>query len=144
MNTADWTGRAVYAAVIFGLNLLHGEYFGNPENSITGVAIYVCTSAVCNLVAVILAAHLLRGKASYDMQRLAYCAIVANFLSFILYSAKISPIVLNITIMVISYVQLARLIWPSNGDPSYHHRRFGFFRLAALQGKNIHLEATKS
>lgn len=143
MNAADWIGRAIFAVAIFGLDALHGEFFGNPENSIAGVAIYVCTSAACNLVAVILAPSLLRGKTSYDIQRLAYCAIVANFLSFLMYSAKISPIVWNTTIMVISYVQLARLIWPSNGDPSYHHQRFGFFRFAALQGKNLHLEATK-
>lgn len=144
MRPADWIGRLIYASIVFGITQVHSEYFGNVENSITGVAIYVCTAAVCNLVAVLLATDLLRGKASYDMQRLAYCAIVVNFLSFILYSAKISPVVLNLTITVISYVQLARLIWPSNGDPSYHHRRFGFFRFAALQGKNIHLEAEKS
>lgn len=144
MRAADWIGRALYAAIIFGVTQLHGEFFGRVENSVTGVAIYVCTAAICNLVAVLLAPYLLRGKASYDMQRLAYCAIVVNFLSFILYSAKISPVVLNTTITVISYVQLARLIWPSNGYPSYHHRRFGFFRFAALQGKNLHLETEKS
>lgn len=143
MRAADWIGRALYAAIIFGITQLHGVFFGSPENSIIGVAVYVCTAAVCNLVAVILAPELLRGKASYDMQRLAYCAIVVNFLSFILYSAKISPVVLNTTITVISYVQLARLIWPSNGNLSHHHRRFGFFRFAALQGKNLHLEAKK-
>lgn len=144
MCLADWIKRAGYALVIFGLNMLHVEFFGNPTNSINGVAIYVCTSAICNLVAVLLAPYLLRGKASYDMQRLAYCAIVANFMSFILYSAKISPSVFNTAITVISYVQLARLIWPSNGDPSYHYWRFGFLRFATLQGKNLHLEAAKS
>src|SRR5690349_8033670 len=103
MRAADWIGRIIYACIVFGITHVHAEFFGHVENSITGVAIYVCTAAICNLVAVLLASDLIRGKASYDMQRLAYCAIVVNFLSFILYSAKISPALLNLTITVISY-----------------------------------------
>lgn len=143
MRPADWIGRLIYACIVFGITHVHNEYFGDVESSIVGVAIYVCTAAVCNLVAVLLAVDLLRGKASYDMQRLAYCAIVVNFLSFIAYSAEISPIVFNTTITVLSYVQLARLLWPSNGNYSHNNRRFGFLRFAAIQSKNIHMEAQK-
>lgn len=145
MKAADWLGRLVFGACMWGIDYAHTEIFGNPENTMLGIAVYSCTAALCNTSTIVLSAGLLRGKASYDMQRLAYCAIAVNFLCFLAYTAKISPVVIlfNTTTTVISYAQLARLLWPSNGDLIPYHRRFGFLRFASLQSTSLHLEAKK-
>ncbi len=145
MQRSDWIGRLLCGAGIFGLGWLHAYFFGNPEGTRAGVAVYVCTAALANAIDIVLSAGLMRGKASYDMQRLAYCAIVVNFLSFIAFTAKNSPLVsaLNMAITVISYAQLVRLLWPGNGNLSPHPWRFGFLRFTALQSPRIHLEKKK-
>jgi len=116
-----------------------------PDNNLLSVGINQCLSALTNTCALLSAAVFARGKASYDLQRLAFCAIVVNFLSFVAYSAKISPLIsaLNWAITVISYAQLLRILWPSNGDPAYRFRRFGVFRLAYFPSARFYLEAKK-
>lgn len=145
MNRADWIGRLICAAGVFGVAALHSRWFGDPENTIVGMAVYLSTSAICNAFAVIVSASFMRGRAAFDMQRLAFCAIVVNLCSFLAYSAKISPLIsaLNTAITVISYAQLARLLWPSNGNLIPDNWRNGLFRFSHLQGKNFHLEKTK-
>ena len=144
MNRADWLGRAVCLAVTFGAAWGQLALF-TPDNNLLSVAINQCLSAITNTFALLAAWWFVRGKASYDLQRLAFCAIVVNFLSFVAYSAKISPLIyaFNWAITVISYAQLARLLWPRNGDPSYMSRRFGVFRFASFQGPSFHLEKEK-
>jgi len=144
MNLADWVGRVICAAITFGLAWAQLTLY-TPSNTLPGVALNQCLSALTNACALLAAAALVRGKASFDLQRLAYCAIAVNFLSFIAYSAKISPLIyaLNGVITVISYAQLVRLLWPSNGDPNYLPRRFGFFRFASFQSPGFHLEEKK-
>jgi len=128
-------------AITFGVAQAQLALFA-PDNNLLSVGINQCLSALTNTCALLAAAALVRGKASFDLQRLAFCAIVVNFLSFVAYSAKISPLIsaLNVAITVISYAQLARILWPSNGDPSYLSRRFGVFRFASFQSPSFHLE----
>lgn len=144
MDRADWFGRILCAAVTFGLARAQLALY-TPTNDLPGVAFNQVLSALTNACALIAAAAFMRGRASYDMQRLAFCAIVVNFLSFLAYAAKISPLIsaLNGAITVISYAQLARILWPRDGDPNYINRRFGFFRLAHLPGKGLYMEAKK-
>jgi hypothetical protein len=144
MNRAEWIGRAVCLAITFGV--AQGQLaLYTPDNNLLSVGINQCLSALTNTCALLSAAFFVRGKASYDLQRLAFCAIVINFLSFAAYSAKISPLIsaLNWAITVISCAQLVRILWPGNGDPIYHHRRFGFLRFVDFQSKILHMEKTK-
>lgn len=131
-------------AITFGVARAQLAFY-TPDNNLLSVALNQCLSGVTNTCALLSAAFLVRGKASYDLQRLAFCAIVVNFLSFVAYSAKISPLIyaLNGAITVISYAQLVRILWPGNGDPIYHNRRFGFLRFADFQSKIFHMEKTK-
>lgn len=144
MNLADWVGRILCGAITFGLAWGQITLY-TPSNTLLGVAFNQCLSALTNTCALLAAAALVRGKASFDLQRLAYCAIAVNFLSFIAYMAKISPLIsaLNGAITVISYAQLARILWPSNGDPIHLSWRFGVFRFATFQSPGLHLEEKK-
>jgi len=144
MTGADWIGRALCLAVTFGVAWVQLRLY-TPDKNLLSVGLNQCLSAFTNTCALLAAAAFVRGKASFDLQRLAFCAIFVNFLSFVAYSAKISPLihVLNGTITVISYAQLARILWPSNGDSVYHNRRFGILRFATFQGKIFHMEKTK-
>lgn len=144
MKLTDWIGRVLCAAITFGVAWAQLALY-TPDNNLLSVAFNQCLSALTNACALLAAAALVRGKASFDLQRLAYCAIAVNFLSFIAYSAKISPLIsaLNGAITVISYAQLARILWPSNGDPIYLSRRFGVFRFATFQSPGVHLEEEK-
>jgi phosphoglycerol transferase MdoB-like AlkP superfamily enzyme len=144
MNRADWIGRALCLAITFGVARGQLALFA-PENTLASVAINQVLSAFSNTCALLAAAAFVRGKASFDLQRLAYCAIVVNFLGFVAYSAKISPLIhaLNGVITVISYAQLLRILWPSNGDPVYNSRRFGVFYFAAFQSPGLRVEEKK-
>lgn len=144
MNCADWVGRALCLAITFGVAWAQLALF-TPENTLASVAINQVLSALTNTFALLAAAAFVRGKASFDLQRLAFCAIVVNFLSFVAYSAKAPPLinVLNEAITVLSYAQLLRILWPSNGDPVYNSRRFGVFHFAAFQSPGVHLEKKK-
>ncbi|MBV8061448.1 MAG: hypothetical protein JO253_08015 [Alphaproteobacteria bacterium] len=145
MKAADWLGRLLCGISLLMLSEAHERLFGGQIHGLLGVAIYLCTSGLCNFASIVLADKILNGPISYDMQRLAFCALIVNFFSFIAFMAKNSPSValLNSTIMVISYVQFARLLWPSNGNPITHHRRVGVLRLLNLQGTRLYLEKEK-
>lgn len=144
MNRADWAGRALCLAITFGVAWTQTAFY-TPENSLLSAGIQTVLSALTNTCALLAAAFFVRGKASFDLQRLAFCAIVVNFLNFAAFAAKSSPCVyvLNTLVTVISYAQLARILWPGNGDPIYNFRRFGFLPFANLSSKGFHLEAKK-
>lgn len=144
MGRADWVGRALCLAVTFGVAWGQLALF-TPQNTLASVAINQVLSAFSNTCALLAAAAFVRGKASYDLQRLAFCAIVVNFLSFVAYSAKISPLIhaLNSAITVISYAQLIRILWPGNGDPVNNPRRFGVFHFATFQSPGLRMEKKK-
>lgn len=146
MKAADWLGRLLCGLLIWTLYKAQEWAVGDIENELWDVAMYLCTAAIINAAEVVLAALLVRGAASYDMQLLAFCAVIANFLNFVAYAAKNSPMVfvLNQTITVISYVQLVRLIWPSNGSPLDYRSRGVFLRFAHLPAKGVHFEKEKS
>ncbi len=146
MKAAAWIGRILCGIAIMALYGLQGMIEGDVKNTLGGVAQHVTVAAIVNAAEVVLAAYLVRGAASYDMQLLAFCAVIVNFLSFVAYAAKNSPMVffLNHSIMVISYVQFARLIWPSNGSPLNYRSRGLFLRFAHLPIASVHFKKEKS
>jgi hypothetical protein len=144
MSLGDWAGRAVCAAITFGLAYLRARYLP-PENNLQSVALTHCLSAICNACAILAAYRFTRGKTSFDLQRLAFLAIVVNALSILAYAAKSSPLVFaaNSAITVISYVQFLRLLWPGNGDVLDTSRCRFIFRVADIPSKGLHMETKK-
>lgn len=145
MNAADIFGRILCGLGIYAVNQAQ-MYLWTPSSSkLNEVSIFICTAALANAVCILLPAALMRGSASYDMQRLAFCAIVVNFFSFIAFAAKSSPLVhlFNDTITVISYAQLARLLWPGYGNRSDNSRRFGIFRFVDFHMPRFYMEKKK-
>lgn len=144
MSWRDWTGRALCLAITFGVAGAQTALY-TPENSLLSAGIQTVLSALTNTCALLSAAFFVRGKASFDLQRLAFCALVVNFLNFAAFAAKSSPCVyvLNTLVTVISYAQLARILWPGNGDPIINSRRFGFLPFANFPSKGFYLEAKK-
>lgn len=145
MTAADIIGRVVCGLGIYAVNWAQAYLWSPTSIELVEVAIFICTAAVANVFGILLPAALMRGAASYDMQRLAFCAIVVNFLSFIAFAAKNSPCVhfLNDTITVISYAQLARLLWPGYGNRFDNSRRFGIFRFVDFHLPRFYMEKKK-
>lgn len=145
MRAADVIGRAVCGLVMYAANKLQVHWFLPSTIEIGEVALFICTAALANAFSIILAATTLRGAVSYDMQRLAFCAVVVNLLSFIAFAAKNSPCVhlLNDTITVISYAQLARLLWPGYGNRYDSDRRYGVSRFVDLYLPRFYMEKKK-
>lgn len=146
MRASDIIARAACGLGIYAVNQVQ-MYFWTPEsNARMAVYVFIVTAALANVIGILLPAALMRGKASRDMQILAFCAIVVNFLSFIAFTAKNSPCVhiLNHTITVISYAQLVRLLWPGYGNRSDDHWRIGIFHVFNPLGKKLYLEKAQS
>lgn len=145
MLASDWLGRALCLLITFGSAWAKHSFF-QLDPTLFGVGISQCFSALFNASALLAAAYLIRGPASYDLQLLSFCAVVVNLLSFISFAAKNSPCVqiLNHTITVISYVQFVRILWPSNGSPLDYCRGGLLHRLAYLSVASFHVKKEKS
>lgn len=90
--------------------------FGHPENTQIGVTVYLCSAALFNLALVVYCSHALNGQLSYDLQRLAFCAIILNFIGWITYLAQVTPAFINFLVMVLTYGMFTRIIWVHDGD----------------------------
>lgn len=145
MRAAGIARRAVCGIVMYAANKLQVHWFSPSTIEIGDVALFICTAAIANALSILLAATVLRGAVSYDMQRLAFCAVVVNLLSFIAFAAKNSPCVhfLNDTITVISYAQLARLLWPGYGNRYDGDRRYCVSRFVGLYLPRFYMEEKK-
>lgn len=145
MRAADIIGRVACGLGMYAANWLQVYWFAPGSIEIGEVALFICTAALANAVTVFLAAAVIRGAVSYDIQRLAFCAIVVNLLSFIAFAAKNSPCVhlLNDTVTVISYAQLARLLWPGYGNRSDRDQRYFVSRFADLHLPRFYMEEKK-
>lgn len=141
---ADWRGRIGCGAVTFGIEWLRSALYVT-ENTLESVALSCCLSAICNACAILAAHELTTGRTSFDLQRLAFCALVVNYIVFIAYAAKSSPVILacNTLISVLSYAQLARLLWPNDGDSIPLNRCDGVFRSAGFPREGVYLETKK-
>ena len=145
MKAADIIGRVACGLGMYAVNQAQMNLWAPSSAELFEVSIFICTSALANAICILLPAALMRGSASYDMQRLAFCAIVVNFCSFIAFAAKSSPFVhlFNDTITVISYAQLARLLWPGYGNRYDNSRRFGIFRFVDIHLPRFYMEKKK-
>jgi len=144
MSWADWIGRAVCAAITFGVAYLQTQAF-TPESNFYSAVIQAILSALTNTCALLSAAYFVRGKASFDLQRLAYCALVVTLLNLIAFAAKSSPLVsvFNTALTVISYAQFIRILWPSNGSISDLRWRRPLSGRTDFSREGFHMEKKK-
>ena len=112
----NWQARATAVLAMLTLDKAHLVFFGSPENTQLGVTIYQGTAALCNGLSVMYFAHGLQAKVSYDLQRLAFCAMFLNAAAWLLYMAQQSPSTVNFLIGMVTYGMLIRTIWISDGD----------------------------
>lgn len=112
----DWPARLTALLAMATLHKAHSSFLGHPENTPTGVTVYLCTAALFNLASVIYFANCLKGQLSYDLQRLAFCAIILNFAGWITYLAQVSPAFINTLMAALTYGMFTRLFWISDGD----------------------------
>lgn len=144
MRGADWVGRALCMAVTFGTAWLQTALY-TPDNNLLHAGIQTVLSALTNTCGILAAYFFVRGKLSFDLQRLAYCAIVVNLLNFLAYWAKSSPSVFaaNTAITVISYAQFVLILWPGNGGILDTIGRLRLRYVAHLPRAGVHLETRK-
>lgn len=112
----EWSARIGAMLVTTILDKAHHLFFGNPENTQLAVTLYLCTSALFNLVAVVYYAHSLRGELSFHMQCGAFVAIVLNVASWVTYLSIHSPAITNFLGTALTYGMFFRLFWVSDGD----------------------------
>lgn len=127
----EWQSRlaAVIATII--IDKAHKLMFGGPENTFMGITVYLSSAALMSFAAIVCYAHILKGQLSFDLQRLAFCAIALNFLGWLTYLAQQSPAIINQLIAAVTYGTFTRILWISDGDSDaggWHdlvHRLFG-------------------
>lgn len=112
----NWQARATAVLAMLTLDKAHLVFFGSPENTQLGVTIYQGTAALCNAISVVFFAHVLKGKLSYDLQRLAFCAILLNSFGWVLYMAQYSPYFINFLMSMVTYGMFTRVCWVSDND----------------------------
>ena len=126
------------AVGLFLITQVYDLLFSGPENTRLGATVYHGGAALFNAITIIFVAHLMCGQISIDLQRLGFCAMVINFLSWIAYLAQQSPVVFNLTITAVSYAQFARILWNSDGDDDVNRGRFGLVRWPHLLGAGLY------
>lgn len=112
----EWPERACAALVTLILEAVHNRLFGCQESTRIAVTVYLSTSALFNVAAILCYDRVLRGQLSADLQKLAYCAIILNFLGWATYMFQRSPQVVNIMTAALTYGTFTRLLWISDGD----------------------------
>lgn len=123
--------RLLVALSIYGADKLHRFLFHSVENSVLGMLQYHGGAALFDFATIIIAAHLLTGRLSCDMQDLCFCSMVTNFIGWLSYLCWISPIPYNLMIEALGYSQMLRLLWTDNnaahnlGSDLVHRDYFG-------------------
>jgi hypothetical protein len=112
----DWPARLTTVLAMIILDRAHVAFFGHPENTEMGVTVYLGTAAFANAASVVYFSHALNGRLSYDLQRLAFCAIILNSASWVLYMAQMSPSIINFMMGMLTYGMFTRVCWISDGD----------------------------
>ena len=98
------------------LGAVHVRVFGCTESTRLAVTVYLATSALFNLGAIICYDRLLAGRLRAEVQVMAEIAIALNFLGWLTYMFQASPMVVNIMTDALTYGTYVRLLWISDGD----------------------------
>ena len=138
-RSVEWAARVTAILAMLVLDDLHEAIFGEPENSPLGVTVYIGTAALCNALSVVFFAHVLKGKLSYDLQRLAFCAIVLNSVSWVLFMAQQSPSSINFLMSMVTYGMFTRVCWVSDNDTDSGGWR-DFLRRSFAQRQKLYLK----
>lgn len=112
----EWPERLSAALVTLILGEVHLRIFGCTESTRLAVTVYLATSALFNLSAIICYDRLLAGRLRSDVQVMVEIAIALNFLAWLTYMLQASPAVVNIMTEALTYGTYVRLLWISDGD----------------------------
>ena len=105
-----WKARLLYACTLWLTGVVHHNLVCDVSNTPAGMLVYHGLAAGTDFLLLVLAAHLLRGRLSNDMQTLCWISMVVNFAGWLLYLAYAPPITYNYAIGILGYVQLLRLL----------------------------------
>lgn len=139
----EWAARSISILAMLILDRVHEGIFGNPENTPLAVTVYIGTAALCNALSVVFFANILKGKLSYDLQRLAFCALFLNSVSWVLFMAQQSPSSINFLMSMVTYGMFTRVCWVSDNDSDAGGWR-DFLRRSFAQRQKLYLEKADS
>lgn len=128
----EWAERVCAAAVTLILGEIHRHAFGCESSTRLAVSIYLGTSALFNLAAIICYDRILGGRLRSDLQVMTEVAIALNFLGWLTYMFQSSPVVVNIMTEALTYGTFVRLLWISDGDTDVGGWRDAVRRLADM------------
>lgn len=111
-----WPERLFAAVATVILAGVHDRLFGCTESTRFAVSVYLGTSALFNIAAIVFYEHILKGNLRRDLQHLTEFAIALNFLGWLTYMFEASPAVVGTMTEAITYGTFVRLMWISDGD----------------------------
>jgi len=111
-----WRERLFAALATQILVEIHIRLFACEESTRFAVSVYLGTSALFNVAAIVFYDFMLRGNLRRDLQHLEEFAIALNFISWLTYMFDRSPAVINIMTEALTYGTYVRLLWISDGD----------------------------
>ena len=111
-----WPERLFAALTTMILADVHARLFGCTESTRFAVSVYLGTSSLFNLAAIIFYDRILKGNLRRDLQLLTEVAIALNFLGWLTYMLGSNPAVVNIMTEALTYGTFVRLLWISDGD----------------------------
>lgn len=120
--------RVIASISILTIAQLHGMLFCDVENSPCGMLMYHGSAAMCDFATIIIAAHVLRGRISIDMQYLCMSSMIINFIGWVAYLIYFKPDAYDAAIRVLTCAQFVRLLLIGRFDAEYHPWRALFYR----------------
>lgn len=127
MISCNWRQRAGFALLLALVFVLHGLAFADVENSPAGMLVYHGSAMLGDYALLRAAPSALDGRILDDIERLCLASMCLNFLGWIAYLAYASPVIYDISIMVVTYVQFLRLILDSDDALSLWDRMVRVF-----------------
>ncbi len=110
MSRNSWQARLVFGLVLWLSGLAHSAIIGSVSNTPQGMFIYHLSAAATDYMLLASAPFFLFGRISDDLQVLCLFSMIANMVGWWFYMSWLSPSTYNYSILIIGYIQYARLI----------------------------------
>ena len=109
MNRNTWRARLTTLALF--VTFAAGQHFimADVDNTPIGMFMYHGSAAAVDLFLLVLAAHILSGDLSFDMQILCVASMLTNFIGWVAYLLYFSPIYYDSMIWALNAIQIIKL-----------------------------------